>query len=259
MPAFRRKPKKIMAPEVLVIDYRPAAIFPHWNLTDDLVGQYSRTMREITGNLVVYQIVDKVTVPGYPVLMDGRRYDDASWTQAMKDDKTAMRDSHGNYMMADYMQIIRDFDLLARVRDKKIDEVWMFGGPYFGFYESRMVGRGAVWCNAPAMEQPGRRFVIMGFNYERSLKEMVHDFGHRTESILSLQFGSQDYLHRLYGQQPCPACVNEFEEWLLENGTVHRKPGGENYGQDEIAWVKNLHPAWLPPAVNPNLLKIPQT
>jgi hypothetical protein len=247
-----------MAPRILVIDYRPTAIPANWNRTDDLVQQYVQTMMDISGRTLVYQVVDKVTVPDYPLLMDGRRYDDETWAGAMQDDKTALRDSHGNYMMSDYMRIIRDFELLQKVRDKKIDEVWMFGGPYFGFYESRMVGRDAVWCNAPAMEQPGRRFVIMGYNYQRGLKEMVHDFGHRAESILSIQFGSQTYLHKLYGLQPCPACANEFEEWLLENGTVHRKPGGEDYGQDEIAWVKNLHPGWLPPAVNPNLLKITQ-
>ncbi len=258
MPGFRRKPVKIMAPKVLVLDYRPAAVRADWNTTDDLVHQYIEAMLSATGRLLVYQVMDKITIPGYPPLLDGRCYDDDTWMQAMQDDKTALRNSHGGYMMADYMRIIRDYEIMSRVRDKKIDEVWMFGGPYFGFYESRMVGRGASWCNAPAIEQPGRRFVMMGFNYQRAVKEMVHDFGHRAESIISAQFGSQDFLHKLYAQQPCPACKNDFEEWLQVNGTVHRKPGGEDYGQDEFAWVKNLHPDWLPPAINPNLMKTPQ-
>ena len=43
-------------------------------------------------------------------------------------------------VLADYEQIIQKFDLLGKIESAQIDEVWMFGGPYFGFYESRMVG-----------------------------------------------------------------------------------------------------------------------
>jgi hypothetical protein len=252
---FRRKPKRIIVPKVMVIDFRPAAIPQSWNLTDDLVKQYAKTMREITDDVLVYRIVKRATVRNYPLLLDGRRYTDATWTQAIQDDRAALRDSHGNYMLADYVRIIQDFKLLALVRDKLIDEVWMFGGPYFGFYESRMVGKGAFWCNAPAIEQTGKRFIMMGFNYQRDLKEMVHDFGHRTESILCKQFDTQTYLNQLYGFQATSTPKNDFEQWLLDHGTVHRKPGGVDYGQDEIAWVKALKAEWLPPAVNPNLVK----
>jgi hypothetical protein len=45
---------------------------------------------------------------------------------------------------------------------------------------------------------------------------------------------------------------NDYEKFLLTNGTVHRKPGGADYGQDEIAWVTALQPEWFPPAVDPN-------
>ena len=54
-----------------------------------------------------------------------------------------------------------------------------------------MAGPGAFWCNAPPLEgtrQATRRFVIMGFNYERGVGEMLEDLGHRAESILSHVF-----------------------------------------------------------------------
>lgn len=254
MPDFRRKPRKIMTPKVFVIDFRPAAIPQVWNNTDYLIQHYIETMRQVSANTLAFQIVRKIKVPEYPVLLDGRQYNDATWTQAMQNDKSAFRDSHGSYMMADYQRIIRDFNVLPQVKAKEIDEVWMFGGPYFGFYESRMVGKGAFWCNAPAIEQTCRRFVMMGYNYQRDVKEMVHDFGHRAESILCRQYGSQAYLQELYGLQATPACKNDFEEWLLDHGTVHRKPGGEDYGQDEVAWVTALKPTWFQLAVYPNLV-----
>jgi len=48
---------------------------------------------------------------------------------------------------------------------------------------------------------------------------------------------------------------NDYEQWLLDHGTVHRKPGGEDYSQDEIAWVTALKPDWFPPAIDPNRVK----
>lgn len=257
MADFRRKPLPVILRKVLVIDFRPAAAATQWNKTDDLVTQYIATMRQATNNLLIYQVVNKITAPVYPVLLDGRQYTDATWTQAMNDDKTAFRDSHGNYMLADYGRIIQNYNILQAVQSNQIDEVWMFGGPYYGFYESRMVGKGAFWCNAPGIEMNSRLFIMMGFNFQRDVKEMVHDFGHRAESILAIQFGSQQFLQMLYAPTPPAAAVmpmpkNDFEKFLLANGTVHRKPGGPDYGQDELAWVTALQPAWFPPAIDPN-------
>lgn len=252
MPDFNRRPKRIQAPKVMVIDFRPAAVPANWAKTDDLVREYVSTMITASNNTLAYQVVIRKNIKDYPPLEDGRRYNDATWSQAMADDKLAFRNQHGGYVMADYVKIIQDLALLALIRDKIMDEVWMFGGPYFGFYESRMAGRGAFWCNAPAIEQTGRRFIMMGYNYQRDVSEMVHNFGHRAESILGKQFNSMPFLNQLYGGQPAPAPVNDFERFLIQNGTTHRVPGGADYSQDELSWVKKLKPEWWPPAVNPN-------
>ena len=260
MPDFKRAPKLLMAPKVLVIDFRPSAIPSAWFQTADLVQQYITAMRQVSNNVIVYQIVNTIPATKYPVLLDNRQYNNITWAAAQADDSKAYRDAHGSYMLADYQRILQDFTILDQVNSQQIDEVWMFGGPYFGFYESRMVGRSAFWCNGPGIEQNCRRFVVMGFNYQRSVKEMVHDFGHRAESILARQFGSQNFLQMLYSPNPptaaaMPAPKNDFERFLLANGTVHRKPGGADYGQDETAWVTALDPTWLPFAVDPNKAK----
>lgn len=257
MPDIRRRPKLLMAPKVLVIDYRPAAVVNLWSDTATLVQQYIAAMRTASQNTLVYQVVNTQTVATFPVLLDGRQYTNTTWRQAQADDSKAYRDSHGNYMLADYQRILTDFNLTQQVQDNVIDEVWMFGGPYFGFYESRMVGTGAFWCNGPGIELNCRRFVIMGYNFQRSVKEMVHDFGHRSESILARQYNSQSFLQMMYSAQPpapaaLPAPQNDFQRFLQQNGTVHRKPGGVDYGQDEIAWVTAMKSAWFPPVVDPN-------
>lgn len=260
MPDFRRSPRLLMAPKVLTIDFRPAAIPRDWFASDLLVQQYIDAMRLASANTLVYQVTQKIAAPKYPLLLDGRQYTNVTWAAALADDHKAFRDPHNAYMLADYNRIIQDFNLIQLVLDNKIDEVWMFGGPYFGFYESRMVGQNAFWVNGPGMERNCRRFVIMGFNYQRSVREMVHDFGHRSESILARKYGSQNFLQPFYSAQPpaaaaMPAPRNDFERFLLANGTVHRKPGGADYGQDETAWVTALKPSWFPLCVDTN--KVP--
>jgi hypothetical protein len=248
-------PKPIRVKKVLVLNFRPPAIPVEWNNVDSLIEEYVEVMIQASHKVLVYKIVKKLDIPMHTPLMGGAQYNDFTWTKARMDDKSALRDARGNYLLADYQKIIQDYSILTGIQNKIIDEVWMFGGPYFGFYESRMIGKGAFWCNAPAIEMNSRRFVMMGFNYERSAREMLHSFCHRAESILGAKFGSQPFLNLLYAQKPTPAPKNEFETWLLEHGTVHRKPGGADYGQDEYEWAGALKMNWWFPVLDPDLVK----
>jgi hypothetical protein len=249
---FRRNPLKISTSRVLVLNFRPAATPKEWRDTKSLVEEYVEAMIQASQKLLAYRVVTMLDIPKYPMLMGGRQYNDITWPQVLTDDKKALRDEKGNYALADYMRIITDYQILQGIEKNVIDEVWMFGGPYFGFYESRMVGKGAFWCNAPAIELPGRRFVMMGFNYQRGSQEMIHSFGHRAESILSQKFNAFEFQNKLYNQQATPQPKNDYEQWLLQHGTVHYTPGGANYSQNEFSWVSAIKPEWWPYVVNPN-------
>lgn len=240
--------------KVMVINFRPPKVIPaEWSHADDLIPQYIQKMKDLSHNLLVYQVVKKLDVPNYPVLLGDLQYDDDSWVQANTNDKHAYRDQNGNYPMVDYHRLIQEYEFLQAVQSQQVDEVWMFGGPYFGFYESCMVGRGAFWCNGPAVERDCTRFVVMGFNYQRTMREMVHDYGHRAENILAKHFGSEAFLRKLYDLQPPPAPRNAFEQFLLKYGTVHRTPDNpKDYSQDEFTWMEKLEPDWWPLTIDPN-------
>ncbi len=259
----------VMERKVLVIDFRPPAVVQAaaargWMSTADLVAGYLARIKAASGNMLVYQVGGTRQVASYPVLDDGRCYDDATWAAALADDSKALRKPGSqDYAIADYGRIIQDFDLLAEVEDRGVDEVWLFGGPYFGFHESCMAGRGAFWCNGPEIPASTRRFVIMGFNYERQVKEMIHDYGHRVESILARKFRSQNFLAAVYpaglaDDAPLPPASvlpkarNGFEQYLLDHGTVHRVPDGVNYSQDEFAWLSGIQHEWWPLTIDPN-------
>ncbi len=104
--------------KVLVIDFRPTAVPSGWNRSDDLIPGYIAAMQKASQDVLAYQVVEKLEVPEYPVLMDGSQYTDATFAGVLADSRSALRDAHGNYLLADYEQIIQKFDLLQKDRGR---------------------------------------------------------------------------------------------------------------------------------------------
>jgi hypothetical protein len=189
-PAEKAEPASSLRPRVLLITFSPVIRSEGmrkltqvlgWRDVDELCREYIADLRECSKGFLDYQIVQQIEVDAWPVKVDGFRYDEHSFLQSWRT-KSGFHQPDA----VDYEAIINEFDLLQRVNSGQIDEVWLFAFPYAGFYESIMIGPGAFWCNAPEMPRTdvSRRFVIMGFNYERGVGPMLESFGHRVESIL---------------------------------------------------------------------------
>jgi hypothetical protein len=184
----------------------------HWNDIDRLCQEYIADLRECSRGFLDYQIVQRIEADAWPVKKDGFCYDEGSFLRCWRTGSGwHPRDE------VDYEAILAEYDLLARVNAGQIDEVWLFAFPYAGFYESIMVGPGAFWCNAPEIPRSDvrRRLVIMGFNYERGVGEMLESFGHRTESILR------------YTWRGVPGADNLWEQFILYDKIA---PGRANCG-----------------------------
>ncbi len=153
-----------------------------WNDPVALETDYITDLREVSYGYANYDVVERLEVDAFPVKIDGFAYTADSFVSAWK----AGRGFHEPDAV-DYHRILRDFDIINRVNAGQIDEVWLWGFPYAGYYESIMAGPGAFWCNAPPLKKTDsarRRFVIMGYNYQRGVGEMLENMGHRAESIL---------------------------------------------------------------------------
>ncbi|MBN1661220.1 MAG: hypothetical protein JXA93_22700 [Anaerolineae bacterium] len=239
-----------LAPRVLLIVYDPTipteggrklSQVLGWNRVDDLVPGYISDLRETSGGFVDYQVVQRIDVDAWPAKVDGFRYDAQRFLQCHQS-----RSGWHDPDTLNYEAVIDEFDLVARVNRDQIDEVWMFGFPHAGFYESRMVGRGAFWCNGPEIERPdaSRRFVIMGFNYERGVGEMLESFGHRVESHM-------EYVWRRMGTHPDR---NLWKRFILYDkvapgqahcGTVHFAPNSvRDYDWDNPTPVDSYCDDW---------------
>ncbi len=152
-----------------------------WQDPEKLARAYIDDIREISFGYANYEVVEHQVVETYPLKRDGFRYTEESYLEAWR--TRSFHDPDG----VDYLELVREFNMIERVNSGEIDEVWLFGHPYGGYWESIMCGPGAFWCNAPPLvgtEHANRRFVIMGFNFERGVGEMLEDLGHRAESIL---------------------------------------------------------------------------
>jgi hypothetical protein len=189
------EPIQPLSPRALVIVYDPVvdsakrvklSKYMNWNNVDDLIAGYIADIAECSGGLVQYRVVEQIDVDEFPLKADGFRYDAASFLAVMNQTVPAHDPD-----LVDYHRIMADHHLIERITAGDFDEVWLFGFPYCGFYESRMAGRGAFWCNAPPMEGTREclhRFVMMGFSYQRGVGEMLEDLGHRAESVLNKVF-----------------------------------------------------------------------
>jgi hypothetical protein len=156
-----------------------------WNDPDRLVHEYINDIRQCSYGYVNYEIVERIEVDGFAVKNDGFIYTEQSYLDAWQTRRFHDPDA------VDYLRLVHDFNMIEKVNSGAIDEVWLLGIPYAGYYESIMAGPAAFWCNAPPLigtEHCHRRFVIMGFNYERGVGEMLEDLGHRAESILTKVF-----------------------------------------------------------------------
>jgi hypothetical protein len=211
-----------------------------WQDPDWLAQQYINDIREISYGYAHYTITERLVIDGYPIKRDGFRYDERSYLAAWQ--RRQFHDPDG----VDYLALVREFAMIERVNSGEIDEVWLFGHPYGGYYESIMAGPGAFWCNAPPLEGTqhcARRFVIMGFNFERGVGEMLEDLGHRAESIL----------HRVF--QHTKGDDNLFEKFTryekkhpgrAEVGNVHFAPNSiRDYDWGNPTPVRSRCDTWL--------------
>lgn len=152
-----------------------------------LMQAYAADLAAASDGYVAYQVVRTVTVDAFPRKADGFTYDAETFLRCLR-----ARGGWHEPDAVDYHAILDAFDVVDHVERGAVDEVWLFGPPYAGFWESTMAGNGAYFCNADPI--PGvpcsRRFVVMGFNYERGVGEMLEDFGHRVESIMARVYGS---------------------------------------------------------------------
>ena len=225
------EPAQITTNRVLLIIYNPVmdaesgkklSQRPGWNDPDELVVGFSTEIMEDSYGMARYEIVERIEVDGFPVLKDGFRYSPSLYLDVLNQ-KTPPHTPD----RVDYNAILDEFNIAERIEQNKIDEVWVFAFPYGGFYESIMAGKGAFWCNAPALSNTAnilRKFIIMGFSYERGIGEMLESFNHRVESHMERTFAKTNGSANLWERF---TRYDKQNPGQAELGNVHFAPNSE--------------------------------
>jgi hypothetical protein len=235
--------------KVLVLNYDPVLTnhgsmhlheYMRWGNPRELTTNYLADLTEVSGNYVRWAPTF-VDLNAWPVQKDGFLYDESSYLAAARSGKYHSPDA------VDYLRIIQQFELDRRVKAGEVDEVILWGGPGFGYYESQMVGPGAYWCNSDGIARAGvPLYVVMGLNYERGVDCALESFGHRSESILSHVYGSGNSGTAVQHLWDKFMCIAKDAPGSAACGNVHYPPNGtSDYDYGNTNAVSSLADDWL--------------
>jgi hypothetical protein len=243
------EPAKIVTSRVLLLIYNPVmepatgaklSQAMGWKRPEDLVRGFIQDILQVSNGMARFEIVERVELDEFPALIDGFRYTLQSYLDVLN----KVQPPH-TPPMVDYQAILTRHNILNRVAQNQIDEVWVFAFPHAGFYESTMGGAGAFWCNAPPLAGTNtcpRRFIVMGFSYERDVGEMLESFGHRAESLLEKTFSKTSGEANLYRKF---TRYDKEYPGQAEVGTIHFAPNSESdYDWNNPRPVKSACDDW---------------
>lgn len=146
-----------------------------------------RDYERATGGFIDFEIVEWRDVDGIPEKVDGFQYDAEEFVQAWRTGGPFHSPDGANYP-----KMLADAGASEKVRRGEIDQVWLVGAPYFGFWETAMAGPGAFSINGQPYPEidSGRPFMVVGMNYERGESgNNVHGLGHAMEAIMATYYG----------------------------------------------------------------------
>ena len=190
-----------------------------WHDPDNLISALIDDLREVSHGYANYIVTERIEMNEFPVKQDGFRYSAGDYLRRWQ--------THAPFHMPDavnYHAIVDQFDLIQKIDKGVFDEVWAICFPWGGFYESRMAGPGAFFCNAPPLEgsqHVSRRFIIMCYSYERGVGEMLESYGHRAESILEEQFRQIPAPNNLWRRY---TLYDKIAPGMAEVGNIHFAP-----------------------------------
>lgn len=177
---------------ILVLNYdpltdgRPLHEALGWQDPRQLAASYVRDLTGASAGRVRFEMVEWRDRDAIPRKVDGFRYSVAEYERNHRSG-AGWHDPDA----VDYRVIFAAEKIPLDIDSGRIDEVWLFGGPYFGYSESAMAGPGAFYINGEVLADVAvlRPFAVMGFNYERGVAEMLENLCHRTEATMSRVYG----------------------------------------------------------------------
>ena len=213
-----------------------------WRLTEKMVEDAKLASKAY----VDYRIVEKIEHDGFPVFGNGFQYTEATFLEMWEKDR-----SKADKGMTSFRWMFDKFDLPAKVKSKNVQEIWLWGAPYFSWDELHWKIPGDKvpfqtenpWFYRPYdIPEVGRTIWIMGWNYERGEGEMLESYCHRIESVLSLTLGKGVWEPKTVRDNIWNQFSRIDRDWpgQSEVGTVHCAPNSKSdydWGNTNLVWT----------------------
>src|SRR5258708_13090267 len=141
------------SPKVLLVIYNPIiesqgsqklTTLKGWNDPDTLSQTLINDFTSGSNGLVNYTIAKRVEIDGYPVKTDGFQYTDDTYLTCAGSGGSQCHSPD----TADYVKMLNFVNACYLKNSGQIDEVWLWGGPWFGYWESNLAGPNAFWYNS---------------------------------------------------------------------------------------------------------------
>ena len=151
------EPAEVTVSKVLVIVYDPVmdestgqklSAQQGWGRVEDLATGFMADILQNSYGMARYQVIERIDVNEFPAKVDGFRYTPQTYLDVLRGVSAPHMPQE-----VDYYAIINQFNLLNRIARDEIDEVWVFGFPHAGFYESIMAGPGCFLVQRPGVEK----------------------------------------------------------------------------------------------------------
>jgi hypothetical protein len=196
---------------VIVVNYDPVfktqnnmklREYMRWSDPYKLTLKLVDDLRRASNGSVDFRIVEMIEYDGYPTKRSGFTYDGKGFLGVLKDPKTAVQG------MTSMAKMFEQFDLAKKIKEKNVGEIWLWGSPWFDWDELHWKIPGDnipyqtdnAWFYRPYdIPDIGKTIWIMGFSYERGEGEVLEDFCHRIESVMSITVGKGVWDHKKNG------------------------------------------------------------
>ncbi len=238
--------------------FHNGALGVNWYDPVKLSQDYEKTLEEISGYTVDYQVVTEIEAD---TLFTYFQDDPGKKHISIAEMVSYLREPGWNTLKArgtkyNYNESVKFYGF-DKMRDNgEIHEVWVWSFPYGGMWESHMMGKDAFWINSPPNENPSctELLSIMGLNYERDLACALESYGHRFESTMMKVYGWWDYdkktsLFQLTTWEKYSAyglIYNKFENGKAQVGNVHFPPNGkQDYDFGNETYILSYANEWL--------------
>lgn len=229
-------------------------------------------INQASNGAVNYQLVDTIDRNEWPRKIDGFRYTEATFNACIDSDGTPCHRPDD----MDYAQMWSDMNICNRVSSGQIDEIFVYGAPYFGFDEFAFKIPGdRMPYNTPSNywfyegrkknipDCNSRTVFVMGWNYAVGVAgpnlfspgQAIHSYSHRIESALALTLG-RGYWDGCSGHN---SVASDFDEFTCINkdiniftpvnvagcGNTHFPPNGlSDYDYANVSSVQTACDSW---------------